>query len=38
MEANEAGPDSFKNTVVEKSVFFYADDELITFTNPARLY
>ena len=37
MEANEASPDSFKNKVVENAAFFYADDNLITFTKPVRL-
>ena len=37
MEVNEAGPDSFKYTVVENTVFFYAGEDLITFTNTVRL-
>ena len=37
MEVNEAGPDRFKYTVVEKSALFYADYDLITFTKPVRL-
>ena len=37
MAENEAIPDIFKYTVVEKAAFFYADDNIITFTNPMRL-
>ena len=37
MEVNEAGPDSFKYMVGEKAAFFYADDDIITFTKPVRL-
>ena len=37
MVENEAIPDSFKYMVGEKAALFYADDNIITFTNPVRL-
>ena len=37
MEMNEAGPDRFKYTVVEKAALFNADDNIITFTKVVRL-
>ena len=37
MAENEAIPDIFKYTVVEKAAFFYADDNIITFTKVVRL-
>ena len=37
MAENEAIPDSFKYTVVEKAEFFYAYYDLITFTKPVML-
>ena len=37
MVENEAIPDSFKYMVGEKAAFFYADYDIITFTNPVRL-
>ena len=37
MEVNEAGPESFKYMVMEKSELFYSDDDLNKFTNPVRL-
>ena len=37
MAENEAIPESFKYTMEEKAAFFYADDDIITFTKPVRL-